>query len=180
MGRKQQFARATGYPGSFDRGTVLMAAAVLYAHLAVLWLLWSGYLEPTMLAYGALSCGVALYAALRLKLVDRDSLPVYMYPRMFPYLWWLLREIVKSNIQVARIILRRKISIRRQILRVPSSQKSDVGQVIFANSITLTPGTISLELRDGEILVHALNRDFGADLETGEMNARVCHLEGGG
>ena len=158
----------------------MMAAVILYLHLALFWLLWSGYFEPTLLAYGAISSGVALYAALRLKLVDRESLPVFMYPRAFQYAFWLLSEIVKSNIQVARIVVSREISIRPQILRVSASQQSDVGQVIFANSITLTPGTISLDLRDGEIVVHALNQEFGAELAAGEMDSRVCRLEGGG
>ncbi|MCP4037585.1 MAG: Na+/H+ antiporter subunit E [bacterium] len=154
-----------------------MQAVVLFAHLAIFWLLWSGHLEATFLMYGAISCAIVLAAALRAGLVDRESLPYHMFLRSFGYWPWLLVEIVKSNIAVAKIILDPKLPMRPHIVRTEASQKSDTGLVIFANSITLTPGTITLAVREGEMVVHCLTDEFAEDLQSGEMNRRVSHME---
>jgi multicomponent Na+:H+ antiporter subunit E len=116
----------------------------------------------------------------RTGIVDRESLPFHMIFRSWVYLPWLLLEIVKSNIDVAKIILSRDLPMRPHIIRTPTSQRTDVGRVIFANSITLTPGTITLAIRGDEIVVHALADEFAEGLETGEMDRRVCAMEGRG
>jgi len=154
-----------------------LQAVVLFAHLAVFWLLWSGYLEPTILLYGVISCAVALAGALRVGLVDREALPYHMIAHSLRYHPWLLAEIVKSNIAVAKIVLDPRLRMRPHIVRTEASQKSDVGRVIFANSITLTPGTITLAVREREVVVHCLADAFADDLQTGEMNRRVCRME---
>ena len=90
----------------------------------------------------------------------------------------LLKEIVLSNIAVARVILDPRLPIHPRILRVEASQKTDVGRVTYANSITLTPGTVTLDVRDGKLLVHALTTGSAEGLLTGEMDRRVARLEG--
>ena len=157
-----------------------MQALVLFIHLAIFWLLWSGHYQIDMLAYGALSCALVVAACVRTGLLDRESLPYHMIFRSWVYLPWLLLEIVKSNIEVAKIILNPTLPMRPHILRTKASQKTDVGRVIFANSITLTPGTITLAVRRGEMVVHALADEFAEGLETGEMDRRVCVMEGRG
>jgi multicomponent Na+:H+ antiporter subunit E len=157
---------------------VRVQALILFVHLAVFWLLWSGHLDRTLLTYGLISCVIVVAAGLRAKVVDRESLPVHMMFRSWLYLPWLLVEIVKSNIGVAKIILDPALPMRPHILRTESSQTTDVGRVIFANSITLTPGTITLAIREGEVVVHALADPFADELQTGEMNKRVCRMEG--
>ena len=63
-------------------------------------------------------------------------------------------------------------------MRIRASQKTDLAKVIYANSITLTPGTITLDVRDDKFLVHALSDEAAADLDTGEMDRRVSAMEG--
>ena len=155
-----------------------MQALILFVHLAIFWLLLSGHLERDLLTYGAISCAVVVAASLRARLVDRESLPFHMMLRSWLYLPWLLVEIVKSNIDVAKIILHPALPMRPHILRTESSQKTDVGKVIFANSITLTPGTITLGVGKGEMVVHALSDAFADGLNTGEMDRRVSRMEG--
>jgi multicomponent Na+:H+ antiporter subunit E len=157
---------------------VRLQALILFVHLAIFWLLWSGHLEIELLFYGAISCGLVVAASLRAGLVDRESLALHMMFRSWLYLPWLLVEIVKSNIAVAKIILHPSLPMRPHILRTQSSQKTEIGKVIFANSITLTPGTITLAVREGEIVVHALTDAFADGLETGEMDRRVSWMEG--
>ena len=80
--------------------------------------------------------------------------------------------------QVASVILNPRLAIRPRLVRVKGSQKTELGQVIYANSITLTPGTITLDVRDGEFLVHALTEEAAAGVESGNMDRRVTALEG--
>ena len=98
--------------------------------------------------------------------------------RPLGYAGWLAVEIVKSNIDVASRILNPGLPIQPQVIRVRSTQKTDLGRVIFANSITLTPGTVSMEIRGDEIIVHALSTDAADFDASGEMNRRVTALEG--
>jgi multicomponent Na+:H+ antiporter subunit E len=155
----------------------MIQVGALFLYLAAYWLLWSGYLKPDLLAYGALSCAVVVGICLRLRILDRESLSINLMARLALYIPWLLWEIVKSNLSVAKIILSPRLSIQPQLVMVPASQKTAVGQVIYANSITLTPGTISLDLRGGWVTVHALADANVENLREGEMNRRVCRVE---
>tara|TARA_A100001015_G_C14873121_1_gene665210 strand:+ start:167 stop:463 length:297 start_codon:yes stop_codon:yes gene_type:complete len=98
---------------------------------------------------------------------------------MLSYIFWLFLEIVKSNFAVCKILWSRKISINQQFLRIPYCQSSELGQVMFANSITLTPGTVTIEIEGKEFLVHALNCGEITKLELSEMDRRVALLEKG-
>ncbi len=145
--------------------------------LGVAWLLWSGHTDPLLLGLGAVSCGLVLWLSLRLEIVHRESEPYHLGYRPLLYVPWLLWEIAKANLRVAAVICHPRLPISPSLLRVPASQHTELGQAIYANSITLTPGTISLDVRDGHILVHALTEQSARSLETGEMDRRVARLE---
>ena len=147
--------------------------ASLVLALAVLWLLLSGHLEPLMLAFGAVSIAFVCYIAARMHVVDGESYPFGLIPRLSGFWLWLLKEIVKSNIDTARRALGPRSAVRPVVFDAPASQRTDLGLVIHANSITLTPGTVSLELGTGSIRVHALHPDVARDTVEGGMNSRV-------
>ncbi len=150
---------------------------VLLVLLAAAWVLWSGHYHALTLALGAASCvGVTIIAA-RMRQPDHQD-PYLFALRSFGYGPWLLWEIVKANIDVAKLIVARDMPISPRLIRVKASQRTVVGEVVYANSITLTPGTISLDLRDGEILVHALTAESAAGVMEGEMDRRVTAIEG--
>lgn len=150
---------------------------VLLVLLVTAWLLWSGHYHALTLALGAASCiGVTVLAA-RMRQPSHEDAYLFAF-RTLPYLPWLLWEIVKANVDVAKCIVGRETGIAPRLIRVKASQRTVVGEVVYANSITLTPGTISLDLREGEILVHALTAESAAGVETGEMDRRVTALEG--
>jgi multicomponent Na+:H+ antiporter subunit E len=96
---------------------------------------------------------------------------------MLTYWPWLIKEIVKSAWDVSRIIVHSRLPITPTLTTVQSTQKTDLGRMIFANSITLTPGTISVRVGRGEILVHALTAEAAQGLRAGEMDRRVTELE---
>ena len=150
----------------------------LGATLFVVWLLLSGYFTGLLLALGLASVLVVVLIAARMDVIDHEGYPVHLNPaRIVLYALWLLKAVVKSNIDVLRRIWSRDLDISPVLVRVRSSQKSKLGQVIFANSITLTPGTVSINLWENEIQVHALTRDAAEELQAGEMDARVSQLE---
>lgn len=145
--------------------------------LFVVWLIWSGHFTPFLIGLGLASVILVVLLVRRMGLIDGESVPIGLGLRPLLYLPWLLLQIVKANFQVARIVLNPRLPIRPQLLRVPTEQNSDLGRVIYANSITLTPGTVSIDLDGGGITVHALD-DAGADgVREGEMGRRVCRLE---
>ena len=124
--------------------------------------------------------GVA-WVALHMGYADEEAHPFGLILRGIVYWPWLLVEIIKSAWGVARIVLDPKLPIAPTLVKVKASQKTAVGLTTFANSITLTPGTISAEVsfRDKEILVHGITSDTAGDLASGEMDRRVTWFEGG-
>lgn len=151
------------------------AAVVLY----VFWLLLSGYFTVFLMAAGAMSAIAVVLFARRMDLVDHEGHPIHLGLRLFSYWSWLLVEIMKSAWEVSRIILDPRLPISPCLVRVRTSQKTAVGVVIYANSITLTPGTISVDVERAGILVHALTHAGGAGVEQGDMDRRVSRFEGG-
>lgn len=152
----------------------LSAVLILY----VFWLLLSGIYTPFLLAAGAACAIGVVLLAYRMEVVDHEGHPVHLSWRVLAYWPWLFKEIVKSAWDVSRIILDPRLPISPTLVRVPTSQKTGVGVVTYANSITLTPGTISVDVAHGEILVHALTREGAAALREGEMDRRVTRFEG--
>jgi multicomponent Na+:H+ antiporter subunit E len=146
--------------------------------LFAFWLLLSGFFTAFLMVAGAVSAlGVVLFGR-RMDIADREGHPVHLAPRALLVYWpWLIKEIVKSAWQVSTIILHPSLPISPVLVRIPISQKTDVGRTVFANSITLTPGTISVEVGRDEILVHALTRSGARELAAGEMDRRVTKFE---
>lgn len=145
--------------------------------LFVFWLLLSGYFEPFLIAAGA-GCSVAVVLlARRMELIDHEGHPVHLGWRALAYWPWLVKEIVKSAWDVSRIILDPRLPISPRLFTAKSTQKTTVGLVTFANSITLTPGTLSVEVAKGEILVHSLTEEGAKGLDEGEMDRRVSRFE---
>lgn len=143
----------------------------------MIWFLLSGHTEPLLLGLGAASVAATTWLALRMDLIDREGHPVHLTLRA-PLFWiWLGWEIVKANISVIKIILDPKLPINPRRFRLPVSQKTDIGRVLYANSITLTPGTISLEVNENDIEIHALTEAGEASLQDGKMDRRITAVE---
>ncbi len=147
--------------------------------LVALWLLMSGIYDKTLiLIFGAVSVVLAVWIGRRMDTADGEQLPFPLNPvAVFQYFLWLIVEIAKSNWAVSKIILSGRKPDSQKIFWAPVTQKSDVGQVVYANSITLTPGTITVETEGKHFLVHAL--DFGeGDMDAlAEMDSRVRAIE---
>ncbi|MEQ8196288.1 MAG: Na+/H+ antiporter subunit E, partial [Rhodospirillales bacterium] len=130
--------------------------------LAVLWLLLSGhFFNPLILSLGAGSIVLILYTTHRMEVVDHEGHPIHLGFRAIGYWLWLMWQIAVSSFQIARVILSRRMPIRPHILNIRASQASELGHVIYANSITLTPGTVTVDVEGGILHVHALTQEIG-------------------
>jgi len=144
------------------------------------WLLWSGHYSfdhMLVLGLGVVSCVFVVYMANRMDIVDEEGHPIHLLFQLLLYIPWLLWAIVKANIDVAKRVLNPSLPISPCMVRIKATQKTDLTRVIFANSITLTPGTVSVELVGDDILVHALTREAAEDVQSGDMDRRVTSLE---
>lgn len=148
--------------------------------LVALWLLMSGLYKTLILVFGALSVLLTLFILRRIDKVDEHKLGYDIgVLATIKYLFWLMIEIAKSNWAVTKIILSGKIPENQKMFEVPVTQKSEIAQVVFANSITLTPGTITVESEDDNFIVHALDFDDGDIEALADMDARVSAIETG-
>jgi multicomponent Na+:H+ antiporter subunit E len=156
---------------------VLHAVSLVFT-LSVLWLLLSGHFwEPLLLGLGLASAVLAVAIVHRMDALDHEAHPVHLWQRLLLYWPWLIKEIVLANINVGRAILGLGVPVRPTVFQVTSSQATDVGRVIYANSITLTPGTVTIAVDGDRLTVHALTPDAIEGLEGGEMDRRVTWVE---
>jgi multicomponent Na+:H+ antiporter subunit E len=157
----------------------LLTGAGLAAALFAFWLALSGMLTPFLLAAGAGTSIVIAALALRLQVADTEGFPLRFSIAVLTYWPWLVREILVSGWRVARIVLDPRLPVAPAMVRFAPSQRTTVGLATHANSITLTPGTITVEASQGEFVVHALTRETAEGLAGSEMDRRVRRLEGG-
>jgi len=144
--------------------------------LSLLWLGISGVYKPLLLALGAGSVLFVVWMSRRMEVVGVEHNPI-LYSWRLPIYWiWLLKEIVKSNIEVARAALQPE-RVRPSIFFIPMKLGSAVGKVTYANSITLTPGTVTLLLEDERVEVHALLESTAAGARSGQMQRKIAWLE---
>ena len=145
--------------------------------LVLFWLLNSGHYTYLIMSLGAASIAIVVLIAHRMDVVDHESQTIHLsleYPR---FGLWLIKEIVVANLTVVKHIWLGNKTITPTVKVIKASQTSDVGKVIYANSITLTPGTVALGLVNDEIMVHALIQENIEALESGDMDSRVSKLE---
>jgi multicomponent Na+:H+ antiporter subunit E len=153
-------------------------ATSLAVCLFAFWLLLSGNFVPFLIGSGVIAALAVTWFARRMEVADSEGHPIHMgLGALFSYWPWLVWEIVKSAWTVARIIVDPRLPISPTLVRFKPRQHSAVGLVTHANSITLTPGTISVEVRPQEFVVHALTREGARAVADSEMDRRVERLE---
>jgi multicomponent Na+:H+ antiporter subunit E len=141
-------------------------------------LLLSGHYTPLLLGLGGVSTLLVVAISLRMDVVDHEGHPLHLGLRILWYWPWLMVQVLRANVDVARRVLSPSLPISPRMFKVRATQRTDLGRVIYANSITLTPGTVSVELEGSVILVHALTAEAAEDLREGTMNRLVVGVEG--
>ncbi|MDP3492825.1 MAG: Na+/H+ antiporter subunit E [Hyphomonadaceae bacterium] len=148
--------------------------------LATFWFALSGETSPLFLMLGVLSVLLTLWLVARLKIIDRDSSPYHRAPNMLLYCGWLLVEIVKANAAVIRRIIGPSHAIDPVMVNVTTTARTDLGRALFANSITLTPGTVTVDVDGDKLKVHALVRETSAATSFAPMDRKAASAADGG
>lgn len=138
-----------------------------------LWVLLSGKFDVFHLSVGLL--GAALIAWLNTESRHLDE-PPFPLVRLVVYVPWLFWQIVKSNIHVAKLILHPDLPIAPKVIRYPTNLGNNHAVVLLGNSITLTPGTVTMEVNSSELVVHALDEGSSNDLTSGDLERKVAHV----
>ncbi len=157
----------------------MLRAFGLGAILVVFWLLLSGQYTPLLISFGVGSSALVVYLTLRMDVVDHEGVPLQLGGRFWLYLPWLMKEIFVANVAVAKIIIDPKLPISPIMVTFRGSQETDIGRFIYANSITLTPGTITTACDGQDFEIHALTYADVDGREEDEMDRRVTWVEQG-
>ena len=152
-----------------------ISALGLFVTLFVTWLLWSGLYKPLLLSLGVFSCALCVYLAHRIGFFEQKS-GLHIIIRLPRYWVWLLLEIVKSSIDVAKVVLNPKLPISPSVIDIKAQPTSKIGQAILGNAITLSPGTMTIDAYDGNLKIHCLTRDTAQSLLDGEANQLTAAL----
>ena len=148
---------------------------VYFVVLFLLWYILSGYLKPLLLFFGLISVLFVSWMSYRARALDSDIFPLKLLLRL-PFYWlWLTKEIIKSGLSTTKIIWSNNYS--PELIKIKASQKNSTGIANYANAITLTPGTVTIEVEKNDLLVHALSKELSKDLQSGEMDRFITGLD---
>ena len=136
--------------------------------------------KPLIWSLGVVSVALSALLALRFNLLDREGVPYFRFPQFFSYWLWLMGEILKSNWIVIKACLKANLDIEPALVKVKTRCESDLAKSVFANSITLTPGTVSIAIEGDKILVHALYESSAGPGAFDEMDRRSVAAADGG
>ena len=146
------------------------------AVLSAFWLLLSGYIQPLLLSFGVISVAIVIVVLKRMDTIDQELKQVTSGSRLVRYVVWLLGQILSSSIQVTKLIWSSPDKLSPSLAKVPATNVPKNNQVLYANSITLTPGTLSIDLDEDELTVHALQESSIAELQEGAMERKISAI----
>ena len=148
--------------------------------LVALWLglSWDYSLKTVIASLGAVSVLLSAILAYRFDILDREGSPYGRLLNLMAYWVWLMMEIFKANWVVIKACLRSNLDINPALVKVKTGCESDLARTVFANSITLTPGTVTLDVFDNRLLVHCITREGAQAIEAGDANRRIAELTG--
>lgn len=157
-----------------------MGYIITFIILFINWMIWSGLFDAFHLSLGVISCLIVTFMSHDLLFKRRDfkASDIAEAIRFVKYIPWLLYQIILSNIHVAKIVLKPDMPIDPYIVPYKHKLKKDISVTTFANSIILTPGTITAEIIDDTFYVHCLDKKVADDLLTGEMEDRIARVFG--
>ena len=153
-------------------------AFILTLAMVAAWLTLSGYFIPMILTFGAISIVLVVWMCRRMGILDGETVPYLSLLPTTSYFVWLFVEIVKANMQVVKAVLSPDLEVSPTLVKIPLNTDIDIAETMFANSITLTPGTVSVDMEPDHILVHALLEEMSAPEDFAEMEKRSAWAVG--
>jgi len=153
-------------------------AFILALAMIATWLTLSGYFIPMILTFGAISIAIVVWMCRRMAILDSETVPYMTTIQTFAYFAWLFGEIIKANVQVVKAVLSPDLEVSPTLVKIPLNSDVDIAEALFANSITLTPGTVSVDMQPDHILVHALLEEMSAPGDFKDMGERSAWAVG--
>ncbi len=153
-------------------------AFILTLAMVAAWLTLSGYFIPMILTFGVISIAIVVWMCRRMGILDGETVPYLSILQTLSYFVWLFVEIVKANMQVVKAVLSPDLEVSPTLVKIPLNTDVDIAETMFANSITLTPGTVSVDMQPDYILVHALLEEMSAPEDFTEMEKRAAWAVG--
>ena len=145
--------------------------------LFAFWMLLSGKFDAFHLTLGAICCVLVAYLFHDLLFANvRVGDMRVVAARFIAYIPWLIQQILLANIHVVSLVVRRRMPIDPRVVKFKTKLETDISCVTLANSITLTPGTITMDIKDGVFYVHAVSQKVADELNAGDMEDRVAHI----
>jgi multicomponent Na+:H+ antiporter subunit E len=157
------------------------STAVLFCLLLALWLVLSGYFDVFHVGVGVVCVAAVLWMNRRLnsEVFDEsqaDALAVLRWPQVPGFMVWLVAQIVMSGLQVAWVLMHRRMPIATSIIQFRVDLPCEQAKVVLGNAITLTPGTLTIDIRDDMFTVHSLIPASYAGIVDDTMPRRVLRL----
>lgn len=146
--------------------------------LSVFWLLLSGYIQPLLLSFGVISVVVVLYVLKRMDHVDKKQQPLGTGLPLIRYLPWLFGQIFSSSIHVTKLIWGSSETVSPRFAKVDATDVPENCRALYANSITLTPGTLCVDLVDDVVSVYALQASSIETIKQGSMQRKIANIWG--
>lgn len=161
----------------------LLLPALQVVGLGALWLVFSGKLDALHAVFGVFSLALVLWRTKALVVSERRPEESIALASIRPLLLarygiWLLKEIVVANIDIAKIVLRRDMPIEPALVSFESSLTTDLARVLLGNSITLTPGTLTVEIDGNRFLVHGIVESGATGPVIDEMQRKIAEMLG--
>ena len=144
---------------------IISLGALLFA----LWLGLSGQINALMISLGLASTIAVVAITHRMDAIDHETYPAHMNLLLLRFWLFLAREVIIANIDVVKRIFKPGKNISPQLFELPLTLKTDLSRVIYANAITMTPGTVSTNLDKKTITIHTLSIEAAQDLSSGRM-----------
>lgn len=154
---------------------VRLVAAI--AMLYLVWVLWGALMKTPVWQLGLVSCVLVLWLTLRMGLARNDLLGVHLLHRMPRYWVWLVWQMVLSNLQVLKLVLGPRSALQPRVVEFEAEAGSPFALALLGNSITITPGTLTIDIDRRKVTVHCLTRETADELLEGSMNRRIAQVD---
>ena len=146
--------------------------------LSIFWLLLSGYLKPLLLGFGVASVALVILVLKRMEKVDNEPQEFGTWLQTIRYIPWLLGQILSSSLRVTKLVWGSPTEVSPSLGTINVEALPEARRTLYANSITLTPGTLSVDLEGDEVTVHALEQSSIDELKEGYIATKITGIWG--
>jgi len=154
-----------------------MKFILTFIALLIFWFMLSGHFTVIIVTSAVMYSLIAAYFTYNYFLEEISITGIKRIFKFIAYLPWLFWEIIMANLQVAYIVLSPKMPISPELVETETNLKTDYGKTALGNSITLTPGTVTIEIEDSKILVHAITKEHAQDIRNKDIEKKILRIE---